>query len=382
MAMHQRRFGRTNLKLPVFSCGGMRFQESWKADAKIGKASQRNLQATVDRALDVGINHFETARGYGTSEVQLGRALAGVPRNRFVLQTKTPPLPDPAEFERRLQESFTRLGVDHIDLFAFHGVNNPERIKHTLDCYGVADRYRRQGRIGHIGFSTHGNLQVILSAIRTNLFDYLNLHWYFIFQENLPAIAAAAEHDMGVFIISPSDKGGHLHTPRPLWIRATAPWTPMQFNDLFCLSNPEVHVLSLGAARPSDFDEHLAILPHLDDAAREVAPIVQRLETHLHQAVGADFARHHLDGVPEWEQIPGGINVRKILWLYTLVKGWDLEPYARTRYNMLSTDDHWFPGNKAVDFDASALRTALQDSPFREYIPDLLRQTHALLNQP
>lgn len=54
---------------------------------------------------------------------------------------------------------------------------------------------------------------MIVRAIETNRFDYVNLHWYYINQLNWPAIAAAQERDMGVFIISPSDKGGHLHTP-------------------------------------------------------------------------------------------------------------------------------------------------------------------------
>lgn len=67
--MYYRRFGRTNLQMPVFSCGGMRYQQSWddvKPEA-VEEAGQRNLEATILRSLELGINHIETARGYGSN---------------------------------------------------------------------------------------------------------------------------------------------------------------------------------------------------------------------------------------------------------------------------------------------------------------------------
>jgi predicted aldo/keto reductase-like oxidoreductase len=62
-------------------------------------------------------------------------------------------------------------------------------------------------------FSTHGPLEVILAAIETDLFESINLHYYYFNQRNEPAVQLAHEKDMGVFIISPSDKGGMLYTP-------------------------------------------------------------------------------------------------------------------------------------------------------------------------
>ncbi len=79
-----------------------------------------------------------------------------------------------------------------------------------------------------------------------------------------PALEEAARRDMGVFIISPNDKGGKLYTPPKKLVDLCAPLTPMQFNDLYCLARPHVHTLSIGAARPTDFDEHLAALAHYD----------------------------------------------------------------------------------------------------------------------
>jgi predicted aldo/keto reductase-like oxidoreductase len=86
-----RRFGRTEIQMPVFSCGGMRFQQGWKSDMTLSDIKpeiQENLEATVHRALELGINHIETARGYGPSELQLGQVLPTIERDRYFLQTK------------------------------------------------------------------------------------------------------------------------------------------------------------------------------------------------------------------------------------------------------------------------------------------------------
>ena len=98
--MKYRRFGRTELEMPVFSCGGMRYQHKWQdvPEKEIPEDNQRNLEATIKRSLEVGINHVETARGYGTSEMQLGKVLPKLPREKLIIQTKVSPKEDPKEF--------------------------------------------------------------------------------------------------------------------------------------------------------------------------------------------------------------------------------------------------------------------------------------------
>lgn len=67
--------------------------------------------ATVQRAMDLGINHYETARGYGNSEEILGRALKGFDRSRFRLTTKITPK-HYQNYRRYIEESLTRLQVE------------------------------------------------------------------------------------------------------------------------------------------------------------------------------------------------------------------------------------------------------------------------------
>ena len=382
--MQYRRFGRTELAMPVFSCGGMRYQYQWQdtEPQNIPEASQGNLETIIKTALDLGINHIETARGYGTSEMQLGAILPTIPREKYILQTKVSPQENPQEFLANFEKSLGYLKVDYVDLFGLHGVNTPEILGYCLrpgGCMDMAKQLQAQGKVRFIGFSTHAPLEVILQAIASNQFDYVNLHWYYIFQKNWPAIEAAQAKDMGVFIISPSDKGGLLYKPSEKIMALCEPLSPMVFNNLFCLSHPQVHTLSIGASRPTDFAEHLKTLDYLANPEPILTPIIHRLEQALIQTFGEDWVKTWEQGLPEITETPGHISIRTILWLRNLAIAYDLVEYGKMRYNLLGNGGHWFPGEQAKNLANLDLRDCLKNSPHREMIPHYLQQAHELL---
>ena len=384
MIMQYRRFGRTELQMPVFSCGGMRYQYKWQdvPTWQIPQDNQRNLEATIRRSIEVGINHIETARGYGTSEMQLGRILPTLPRDQLIVQTKISPKSDPKQFRREFDKSLAFLKLDYVDLLGLHGINTPELLHDSTrpgGCLDVARKLQDQGKVRFIGFSTHGPTDVIVSTIETNQFDYVNLHWYYINQINWPAIEAANRHDMGVFIISPSDKGGMLYKPPEKLVKLCTPLSPMVFNDLFCLSHPQVHTLSLGASRPADFDEHLKAVELLDRADEILPPILVRLEEEAIASLGEDWVKTWHVGLPKPEETPGGINIPVILWLRNLAVTYDLIEYSKMRYNLLGNGSHWFPGNKADRLRELDLRQCLRQSPHADKIPAFLEDANRLL---
>ncbi|MCC5599944.1 aldo/keto reductase [Nostoc favosum] len=382
--MLYRRFGRTELQMPVFSCGGMRYQFKWEdvPNNEIPADNQANLEATIRRALDVGINHIETARGYGTSEMQLGRILPKFPREKLIVQTKISPKADAKEFRETFEQSLQNLQLDYVDLLGLHGINHAESLNDSIrpgGCLEVAQQLQAEGKVRFIGFSTHGSTDMIVQTINTNLFDYVNLHWYYINQWNWAAIEAAKCHDMGVFIISPSDKGGLLYKPPQKLVNLCAPLSPMVFNDLFCLSHQEVHTLSLGAAKPEDFDEHLKTLELVDRASEILPPILARLEEEAIATLGEDWVKSWQTNLPTFDQTPGEVNIRVILWLRNLAIAYDLVDYAKMRYNLLGNASHWFPGNKADRLDELDLRQCLARNPHADKIPQVLEQTHQML---
>ncbi|OUC15984.1 MAG: aldo/keto reductase [Alkalinema sp. CACIAM 70d] len=386
--MQYRRFGRTQIKMPVFSCGGMRYQYTWNDTPPhpIPLDNQENVERTVRRALELGITHLETARAYGTSELQLGPVLAQLldqrPRDQIILQTKILVKEEGTQFLEEFERSLAYLQVDYVDLLAIHGLNSASHLADCLKpggCLAAAQKLQAQGKARFIGFSTHAPTELIVQAIETDAFDYVNLHWYYINQSNWPAIEAATRHDMGVFIISPSDKGGKLYDPPQKLVDLCAPLSPIVFNNLFCLSHPQIHTLSIGAAKPSDFDEHLKTLPLLDQATEIMDPIIERLEQAAIDTLGADWWQHWSIGLPKVDETPGRLNIPVILWLRNLALAYDMKDYAKMRYNLLGQASHWFPGSRAEHFDPESLKPLLLKSPFAEKIPQLLRETHELL---
>jgi hypothetical protein len=356
----------------------MRYQQSWNSDDPHTEENQKNLEACIRRAIELGITHIETARGYGTSEEQLGKILPLLPRNEIVVQSKVGPDKDIDKFRANFEKSMSLLGVGYLDIFSFHGINDDETLELTKQCLDQALQWQKEGRIRHIGFSTHGPTRTILDAIRMGVFTHVNLHWYYIFQENWPAIEECVKRDMGVFIISPNDKGGLLYNPSERLKELTAPLHPIVFNDLFCLLRPEVHTLSCGVAKPQDFDLHMEAVSLLDRAHEIVPPIVARLDGELERVLGKDWMATWRDGLPEWNETPGEINIPVILRMRNLAKAFDMLDYGRMRYNMLGSGGNWFPGKKVENLEALDLAPSLKKSRHAAAIPALLAEAHAL----
>jgi len=127
-----------------------------------GAASLSSVtQAAADRTLEVllryGVNHIDTAAGYGDSELRIAPWLARE-RGRFFLATKTGERRGgPAREE--LHRSLDRLGVDHVDLWQLHNLADPIDWDTALSPGGVIEaamEAREQGLVKWIGVTGHG----------------------------------------------------------------------------------------------------------------------------------------------------------------------------------------------------------------------------------
>ena len=159
------------------------------------------------------------------------------------------------------------------------------------------------------------------------------------------------------------------------------PLSPMLFNDLWCLSNENVHTLSLGAARPSDFDEHLKSMPYLGDDAKRaetIGAIEARLSEEMERVLGREWTKGWNVGLPWYTDVPGEINVFEILRLGNLARAYDMVEYGKMRYNLLGKGDHWFGGNKAEKL--RDMGAALADCPVAGAIPEALAKAHKILS--
>ncbi|MHC5732376.1 MAG: aldo/keto reductase, partial [Nostoc sp.] len=82
---------------------------------------------------------------------------------------------------------------------------------------------------------------------------------YYFFQRNAPAIQLATEKDMGVFIISPADKGGRLYTPPQTLKDVCQPYSPLELSYRFLLADNRITTLSIGPANPDELMEPLRV---------------------------------------------------------------------------------------------------------------------------
>ena len=368
-AMQYRRFGRTNLNLSVLSLGTMR-----------ALGSEETFRHTLNAGLDLGINHIETAQGYGTSEQWLGNFLRTVDRSEhLVITTKITPQPDADAMAQRLEQSFRRLGLDYLHCLALHGVNTPEHLAWVSDpqgCMAAVRQFQQAGRIGHVGFSTHGSQAVIEGAIATDQFDFVNLHYYYFFQRHAPILDLAAERDMGIFIISPGDKGGMLYNPPAQLETLCAPFTPLGLTYRWLLSDPRIATLSTGPATPAELGPLKALAHQTHPLTADETAALDRLSDHASTALGPDHCAQCYDCLP----CPEAIHIPEVLRLRNLAVAYDMQPFGTYRYGMFEQAGHWFPGRKANR--CTDCGDCLPRCPENLDIPTLLRDTHDRLQGP
>ena len=165
---------------------------------------------------------------------------------------------------------------------------------------------------------------LILEAVRSDRFDYINVHYYYIFQDNLPRCTRPREHDMGVFIISPTDKGGRLlHAPARSC--ASCPRRCRRWRSTICGAwRMDIAHAVAGGGGPVRLRRARRGAGAAGPGARAVAADRRTAGGRVRDALGEDFARALAHGLREWTELPGKVNVRRILWLDNLVRAYDL----------------------------------------------------------
>lgn len=368
--MKYRRFGKTEMMLSQISVGCMRF------------SSDEDTVAMLQRAVKLGINHIETARCYGESERRVGLALKEilktVPREKLYVTTKIGPSSDVDQFKKNWDTSMELLGLDYLDNLDFHGPGSLESVRPAMSqsgCLGFVRKLQEQGVLRHFGFSTHGYPKGVMELINTREFDSINLHYYYFYQGLRDVVKRSAELDMGVFIISPSDKGGRLYAPTSELMRVCSPLHPLTFNQMWLLNQAEVHTLSCGPGKPEDLDLHL-LAAEYDGTGPErefFDHVFEKVEGKYREELGATFCTTCNECLPCPEQI----NIPGLLNLRNMAVGFGMDQYAKGRYEKVGQGGAWVPGHKGSL--CTKCGDCLPRCPESLEIPALLWDTHQRL---
>jgi len=370
------RFGKTELQMPVVTLGCMRFQQSWNRGSgpavfditNVKDECQENLVEIIRHAYHCGITHIETAKMYGTSQLQIGVALkqlfdAGeIQRKDLIIQTKGAVSSGMTiqGYKTDVLNSFQLLKLDYVDLFSVHGLNTQQDYDALFSNSNRNDNLiialqelKKEGKIRHIGFSSHGPADLIQRCIETNAFDYANLHYHFCGsytasgdledgRGNLSNIRLAHSKDMGVFVISGYDKGGRLYAPSNKLRDLCLPdMEPMTYGSVWLWQhaihhNAPIHTFVVGAARPSDLDQPV-LASHLlyqdqNELSNRRQRITDRLTQAMEDALGKKWVQNWHVGVPNAHASIYQTHHTGLVWTYNLIHGWGMLDFAKDRY--------------------------------------------------
>ena len=259
------------MKLSALGFGAMRLPVIDGDDSRIDEAAALRM---VDTAMQNGVNYYDTAWGYHgeNSELVMGKALARYPRDSFYVATKFPGY-DASNWSK-VKEIFPRqlekLGVDSFDFYLFHNV-----CEMNIDAYLDDEKYgiysylidqKRQGRIKHLGFSCHGELDVLkrfLDAYGKDMeFCQLQLNYLdWTFQHGREKVELLRQWGIPVWVMEPL-RGGKLAKLQPEHEAALKALRPDEeipaWAFRFLQSIPSVTVILSGMSNQEQLEKNLA----------------------------------------------------------------------------------------------------------------------------
>lgn len=322
--------GRTGLVVPKNGFGALPIQRITLAETV----------RIIHKALDHGMNYYDTARFYTDSEQKLGEALAGR-RHEVIISTKTGAT-RAGDFWKDLETSLRLLRTDYVDLYQFH---NPTFCPKPGDGSGLYEAMLQaveQGKVRHIGITNH-RLAVAQEAIDNGLYETLQFPFSYLASDKERALVdACRDHNMG-FIAMKGLAGGLINHA------ATAYAYLAQF--------PHVEPI-WGIQRESELDEFIAFQdnpPVLDDEMRK------RIEKDRAELSG-DFCR----GCGYCQPCPEGIEIESCNRMYLFLR--------RAPYSVYLTDE-FNEKMKQIEHCRQCGRCKAR-CPYQLDIPNLLKRNY------
>lgn len=305
--MEKRRLGRTGLKVTQIGFGGI----------PIDKRPRGQAEQTVQRAIDLGINFFDTARAYGTSEEKIGAILArggfsGYLASKTYQRDRSGALSD-------IDRSLKNLQVKKIDLYQLHQIDDENTLERILAPRGALaglKQARQSGKIDWIGITGH-RPDVLYQALHTAEFDTVqapvNIVDHYVFETEKKLLPLARELRVGVIAMKPLAGGMLKDASRAL---------------RFALAQ-EVDVVIPGLGSPGEVEQAVAV----GKSYRPLSPVeMRRLLTEV-QELGTEFCRQCGYCLP----CPSGIEIPFIFRLEGYHDRYDAAEWARQQYLSLAT---------------------------------------------
>ena len=192
--MNYRKLGKTGLTVSEIGFGGIPLQRITPDEAV----------AVVREALRLGINFFDSARGYTDSEEKLGRALQGIARKEEVLASKSKARRK-EEIKRDIETSLRHFRTEYLDLYQLHELR-PETVGEIISPGGALEGLReaqREGKVRFIGITGHIP-SLLLELLQKDSFDTVQFPFNYIERDALAELLPfAIRQNVGTIIMKP-----------------------------------------------------------------------------------------------------------------------------------------------------------------------------------
>ena len=266
--MQYRNFGSIGWKVSALGFGAMRLPLK---DPKDRTAIDEERAARMMRyAIDHGVNYVDTAYPYhgGESERVVGRILQDGYREKVHLATKLPmwAVEEEGDAERYLNEQLEKLQTDHIDCYLFHGLRKPRwETVQEFDLLDWAAEIKADGRVRHIGFSFHDDLEMFKTIVDAyDGWDFCQIQYNYMdidHQAGTEGLKYAASKGLGVVVMEPLLGGRLVDPPDPvqeIWDTAPTVQTAVERALRWLWDQPEVSVVLSGMSTMQHVIENVA----------------------------------------------------------------------------------------------------------------------------
>lgn len=328
--------GKTGIKVNPLGFGGIPIQ----------RISEDEAIELVSKAVELGINFFDTARGYTDSERKIGMGIKGS-RNKVVIATKSPALKY-NEMKKDIQTSLEQLGVNYIDLYQIHNLRS-EKDFHILMSsdggYRALQEAKKSGLIRHIGITGH-DVDLLVETLKTGKFSTVQVPFNALEnQAKSELFAIARDREIGIIVMKPLAGGAIRSTDLAL---------------RYILAH-DVSVVIPGMESIEQLEENLraASFPPLSD--REKEELLSEVK-----AIGKNFCRRCGYCLP----CPEGIDIPTIF----IFEGY------YTRYNMPRWSRERYAGLKVKADSCQECGLCEEKCPYQLPIREMLKKAHRVLS--
>lgn len=375
--MQYTEFGRTGIQVSRLGFGCMRFP-SREVDGKKVFDEEESIRM-MHRAMELGVNYFDTAPGYceKQSEIIVGKALKGR-RDKVYLSTKYPSEEASGDdLERKLETSLKKLDTDYIDFYHMWGISLKtfvERLDTPDGPMARARKLRDAGVIRHISFSFHDAPENMIEIIQRGegVFASVLCQYNLLDRANEDAIAYAHEQGLGVTIMGPVG-GGRLGAPSKV-IQDLLPGKVQSSAEMalrFVMNNKNVNIALSGMSSMDMVEENAAVASNMEPLTpEEEARIAASLEENRR------LADLYCTGCNYCMPCPKGINIPEIFKMMNYHRVYGLTKFARDNYARIGKEPWLNFQNAAACVQCGACE---KKCPQHLHIREQLRAAHEAL---